>query len=67
MNMIIEPSEYVANHNEVFLDQGASLEENVQNAIINNKLPLGMSIDYALEILNIIYEAKPNKIIFKEV
>ena len=59
------PAEYLADNIAEVQDNGASLEDAIQNAILNDVLPL--PLDYALEILNIIYEAKPNKIIFKEV
>jgi|TARA_R110001606_G_C14853457_1_gene587487 hypothetical protein len=63
--MQMTPAEYLADNIAEVQDNGASLEDAIQNAILNDVLPL--PLDYALEILNIIYEAKPNKIIFKEV
>lgn len=63
--MQMTPAEYLADNIAEVQDNGASLEDAIQNAILNDVLPL--PLDYALEILNIIYEAKPNKIIFEEV
>ena len=64
-NMQMTPVEYLADNIAEFQDNGASLEDNIQNAILNNVLPL--PLDYALEILALIYDAKPNKIVFEKV
>ena len=62
--MQMTPAEYLADNIAEVQDNGASLEDAIQNAILNDVLPL--PLDYALEILNIIYEAKPNKIVFEK-
>ena len=55
MNIIIEPSEYW----EIYSRNGEwneYLTETVKASIKNNKLPIGMDIDYALEILKLCNE-----------
>ena len=49
----IEPSEYVANYYSEYL------AETLETAIVKNMLPIGMNIDYALEVLKICAEWKP--------
>jgi len=46
-NLIIEPSEYVAKYASPYL------ADMVEASIEANELPLGMGIDYALEVIRI--------------
>jgi hypothetical protein len=50
MALIIEPRQYVADYGHAYL------AEQVETAIQSNALPLGMSIDYALEVIAIANE-----------